>query len=145
MVVLIPVVLVVGFVLGWLVRQRLNLHYKQLWLQATALLEDKTLLGDDRDQFTSYAASAIPVAQVQHSGSNSFNVQAGGDVHTVPYVHGKWALDERKEGNAIAFYAVRLGFDDVRLGERSQPWKLAALYRRDKENALAAIEEMNQK
>ena len=150
MVALIPVVaFFLGVVLGWMVRQRLSLHYKQLWLRATALLEDKTLLGDDRDQPTpvlrpSGAPSVVggPGRQVQIGGDHSVNVQAARDIQA-PFVHGRWALDERREGDTVVFYAIRLGFDDVRLGDRPQAGRFAALYRRDRENAEAAVKEMN--
>jgi hypothetical protein len=138
---LIAIAFVLGLVAGWLAHRRLSLHYKQRWLAAVHALEDKQLETADlalvgAGPATAGAAPSSPAAAIPP------RVQP---VDATPYVAGKWALDERHEGDSAVYYAVRRGFEPVKLGQTANYRRFGALYRRDRENAQGAVHDMNTK
>lgn len=143
MVFLVPVALILGFALGWLVRRRLSLHYKQLWQRAEQLLEDKMLFeGDiDRDQAaipTTPSYPNLPPSQATHA-----LIRPVPPKPTLPYVRGQWALNETHEGTTAIFTAIRSGFEPRELGRTANYTRFKALYRRDRENAVSAVDQLN--
>lgn len=128
MVVLAILALPLGFVLGWLAHRLVALNYRERWLQAVGMLNDKAI-----------AAGDLPSVQV------ALPITTGQPVATVEskYIHGRWALDERQNGNGdrVSFYAIRLGFDDVPLGSANK--KYAGVYEMLRSNVEQEIEEMN--
>jgi hypothetical protein len=135
MLVAIPVALLLGLLGGWLAHRRLSLHYKQLWQQAVGQLEDKSLWGD---------GDPTPVLPPPQPG-NSGHIVAHPLDPGIPYVHGKWAFYEKREGTTAIYQAVRVGFDPVDLGQTSNFQRFGALYRRDREQAQDGVNEMNAK
>jgi hypothetical protein len=134
--------LAVGLSGGWFAHRRLSLNYRERWLGAVKALEDKTLEGRG-DPTADIAAQLAAVPQQTQIGSNHA-IQMQGDLQ-IPYVHGKWALWEREEKGAMRYSAVRLGFDPIDLGATQNYRRFRALYRRDRENAQEAVEEMNKR
>jgi hypothetical protein len=136
---LVPVALIGGFLAGWLVRQRLSLHYKQLWRRAEQLLEDKTLFDDTGRDQTTFAGMRVLTSSDVPPGA-AVPVQPA-----LPYVRGQWALHETHQGNAAVFTAIRSGFQPRALGRTANYQRFGALYRRDRENAENAVSELNRK
>jgi hypothetical protein len=146
---LVPVVALLAFALGWFVRQRLSLRYKRLWRQAEALLEDRSLFEDpaDRDQ---------PADMVRKRGELAARIEAlprnqgsqreiGESATFTPYERGRWALDETYDGTTAVFTAIRSGFEPRVLGRTPNYQRFGALYRRDRENAENAVSELNRR
>ena len=138
--------LALGFALGWLAHRRVSLHYKQRWLDALKALQDKQLESADLQtpivpgMDIHQALHEAGAKQVQISGSGSKSIQAGRSV----FVPGKWALDERKVGkdmDTAEFWAVRMGFDDVKLG--SAPTGYRGIYCMQRADAEQAVRDMN--
>lgn len=127
-----------AFVLGWLAHRRLSINYKKRWLELVGTLEAKQLEADPEPDPVRQFGSPSPVERQTGNGSPS-------EHRHVEYVAGQWALSERKsDKGGVIFFAIRRGFDDVKVGESANPARFAALYRRDRENAEAAVHVMNQ-
>lgn len=113
--------LVAGTAAGWFAHKRLSLHYKARWLALVKVLEAKQLESSDLDTPLSAAPATGPPA----------------------YLPGKWTLHEVRASDKVIYQAVRRGFDPVALGTTANYKVFTALYRRDRENAAAAVEDMN--
>lgn len=128
------------FVAGWVVHRRLSLNYKKRWLEAVGALSAKQLESADLQ-------TDPPVRQFGRPQVSDRQTPNGAprDSRHVEYEAGRWALSEdRSQDGRVTFYAVRRGFDKVKLGEAANASRFAALYRRDRENALDAVKAMNE-
>lgn len=132
MIVLICVlVLCIGFTGGWCTHRQISRRYKELWMKSVAQLQDKSLFADDE-------VSMPQPSQVPHLSPSG--------IIASPYVPGKWVLLETYDSNDTAtFRAIRRGHDPIDLGKSTNYKRFKALYRRDKEEAMSMIDEMNKK
>lgn len=128
MVIGVLVGLLVGLALGWLAHRAVSLNYRKRWLELVDLMNTKALESPDD--------ASLPIRPAPDPMTRSAPPR--------PYVHGKWALEERKgEGQAVKFYAIRMGFDDVLLGTATT--RYMGLYKMGRSNAEQAVAEMNER